>query len=327
MFHNILNTMKVVIPGGSGAVGAAVKRHFVAAGHAVVILSRHATEGHVQWDGRTIGDWAREFNDADVVLNLAGRTVNCRYSEAHLKEMMDSRVESTRVVGQAIARAKRPPPLWLQASTATIYAHRFDAPNDEFTGIIGGQEPDVPALWKRSIDIALAWEEELDAARTPGTRKVALRSAMVMSADKGSIFDVLSRLARRGLSGKIDGGRQYVSWIHEHDFCAALDFLIAHPEIDGPVNLASPNPLPQAEFAQVVREAWRVPIGLPLPAWMLEIGCFLMQTESELVMKSRRVVPGRLLKAGFEFKFPEWRQACKGLSTAPSTTPRLPTSY
>ena len=296
--------MKIVIPGGSGHVGASLRRHFIRKGHEVLVISRSGDD--ITWDGKTLGPWVDALNGADVVINLAGRSVNCRYTESNLKLMMDSRVASTRVVGQALASGKSPPKVWLQSSTATIYADRYDAPNDEFTGIIGGNKPNVPALWGRSIQIALAWEAELERAITPHTRKVAMRSAMTMSPDKGSIFDVLCGLSRRGLGGSIGGGRQYISWIHEADFCNAVDTLIQDESLLGPINLCSPNPLPQWGFQKLLRKQLGQPIGLPAPKWMATIGAMLMGTETELIFKSRRVIPGILLTKGFKFNYPDW---------------------
>jgi uncharacterized protein len=228
--------------------------------------------------------------------------------------MMSSRVDSIRVVGEAIAAAKQPPKLWLQASTATIYAHRIDAPNDDVTGIIGGDEPGAPYKWNASIKIAKAWEEALNQAPTPNTRKVAMRSAMTMTTDTGSVFDVLAGLARHGLGGAAGKGDQYVSWIHGLDFCPALEFLTIHEELDGPINICSPNPLPNREFMRILREAVGARFTVPTPKWILEIGAALIGTETEIVLKSRRVVPKRLLDAGFEFKFPEWSEAAHDLA-------------
>ena len=237
--------MKIVIPGGTGQVGPILERAFAAAGHEVVILTRRpAAANHVGWDGATLGAWARAIDGADVVVNLAGRSVSCRYTDDNLRQMMDSRVLSARAVGQAIAQASRPPRVWLQMSTATIYAHRFDAANDEVTGVIGGAEPGVPGYWGYSVDIARNWEQEQELAPTPETRKVALRSAMVMSPDRAGVFDYLLWMARLGLGGPVAGGRQYVSWIHDRDFVRAVEFLIARDEFGGPVNLAAPEPLP-----------------------------------------------------------------------------------
>lgn len=317
--------MKIIIAGGTGHAGAALLRFWAEAGYEILLLSRRAatTKGNVrtvQWDAKSLGDWAQEINGADVVINLAGCSVNCRYTPAAMKVIMDSRVDSTKIIGEAIAQAKNPPRVWLQSSTATIYAHRFDAPNDEITGIIGGNESGSPVKWRQSIAVAKAWEKTLDEANTPNTRKVALRSAMTMSVDKGSVFDVLSGLAKKGLGGKLGSGKQYVSWIHEQDFCRAIQFLIDRDDLSGAVNLSSPNPLPQAEFARILRAAWGIKLGLPATAWMLEIGTRLMRTESELVLKSRCVVPTRLVNAGFVFDFPEWESASRALAKAQNSS-------
>lgn len=308
--------MKIVLSGGSGQVGQLLARSFAQRGHDVVVLCRSlrvASGRAVAWDGRTLGAWAGELDGADVVINLAGRSVNCRYTEANLRAMYDSRVESTRVVGEAIARAARPPRAWLQMSTATIYAHRFDAPNDEATGVLGGGEVGAPAYWARSVAIARDWERAQAEAATPATRKVALRAAMVMSPDRGGIFDVMLGLVRRGLGGPAAGGAQYVSWIHDRDFVRAVDLLLERDDLRGPVNVASPGPLPYADFMRAFREAWGTGVALPAARWMLSLGAFVMRTDTELVLKSRRVVPGRLLESGFSFEFPSWPKAARDL--------------
>ena len=307
--------MKIVIPGGSGQVGTVLARAFVADGHEVVVLSRKARQAPwrlVAWDGETLGSWTKEFHGADVVINLAGRSVNCRYGSRNRREIKESRIKSTRAVGQAIAEAAKPPRVWLQASTATIYTHRYDAPNDEATGILGGDEPNVPETWRFSIDVAKSWEQAALEARTPNTRQVLLRSAITMSPDRGGAFDYLLKLVRWGLGGQHGDGRQFVSWIHDRDFVRAVYWLIDH-DLSGPVNLASPNPLPNADFMRDLRTAWGRQIGLPTAEWMLEVGTFLMRSESELVLKSRRVIPSRLLESGFEFQFPTWSVAVQEL--------------
>lgn len=310
--------MKIVVPGGSGQVGTILARAFTAAGHEVVILSRSAERKPwrtVLWDGATLGNWAEEIDGCDVVINLAGRSVDCRYGAANRRAILDSRVNSTRVVGQAIEAATRPPGTWLQASTATIYAHRYDAPNDEQSGILGGSEPDAPDTWRFSIDVAKAWESEVDRFSLPSTRTVKLRSAMVMSPDRGGIFDVVMGLVRKGLGGRAGHGRQYVSWIHHVDFVRAVQWLIAE-ELTGVVNLTSPNPLPNRDFMRELRVAAGRSIGLPATRWMLEVGAVFLRTETELILKSRRVVPGRLLENGFEFRFPDWPAAAAQLMRA-----------
>lgn len=308
--------MKIVIPGGSGQVGTLLARAFGADGHEVVVLSRKpapASWRTVQWDAETVGDWSAEIDGADVVINLAGRNVNCRYSARNRRLIKESRIKSTCAVGQAIANAVRPPRVWLQASTATIYAHRYDAANDEATGILGGAEDGAPDTWRFSIDVARSWEQAANEAVVPHTRKVLLRSAMTMSPDRGGVFDVLLGLVRRGLGGASGDGRQYVSWLHDQDFIRSIYWLIDHTELEGPVNLAAPNPVPNAEFMRTLRTAWGIGFGLPAAKWMLEVGAFFLRTETELILKSRRVVPGRMLQSGFAFQFPTWSEAAADL--------------
>jgi len=318
--------VRIVIPGGSGQVGTILARAFHGGGHDVVILSRQPLIlpwRVVKWDGATLGAWQREIDGADVVINLAGRSVNCRYSAENRREILESRVASTRVVGEAIARAQRPPHAWLQASTATIYAHRYDADNDESSGVLGGHEPGTPSSWHFSIDVAQAWERACGEAVTPATRKVVLRSAMTMSPDNGGVFDTLLGLVRCGLGGTAGNGRQFVSWIHYDDFVAAVRWLIERDDIDGIVNVASPHPLPNGDFMRVLRETYGSPFGLPAHDWMLEIGAAFIRTETELMLKTRRVVPQRLLEHGFRFNFPSWDDAAQDLCRQWKTTRRI----
>jgi uncharacterized protein (TIGR01777 family) len=308
--------MRIVIPGGSGQIGTVLARAFQSDGHDVVVLSRQPQIRPwrvAPWDGATLDAWHGEIDGSDVVINLAGRSVNCRYNAANRREILHSRIASTRVVGEAIASAKRPPSVWLQASTATIYAHRYDGPNDERSGVLGGHECDAPSAWRFSTEVAQAWERAFDEATTPATRKVLLRSAMTLSPDKGGVFDRLLGLVRRGLGGSAGNGRQFMSWIHYEDFVAAVCWLIERRDVEGIVNFASPNPLPNAEFMRVLREACGMPFGLPAPDWMLEIGAAFMRTETELILKSRRVVPSKLLEHGFTFRFPNWDTAASDL--------------
>ena len=308
--------MKIVIPGGSGQVGTVLARAFHKSGHEVVVLTRRPSNARwrtVEWDGETLGDWVGEFEGADAIINLAGQSVNCRYNDQNRRVIKDSRVKSTTVVGDAIAQAWNPPRVWLQASTATIYAHRFDQANDEATGVIGGSEANTPDTWRFSIDVATSWERALKQSPTPNTRRVAMRSAIVMNPDPGSPFSALLQLVKLGLGGAMGDGRQYMSWIHDRDFARAVFWLIEHEELEGPINLAAPNPLTNSEFMRVLRSAWGMPFGLPATEWMLELGAFLMQSETELILKSRRVVPSLLLQSGFTFKFPTWPDAAREL--------------
>lgn len=308
--------MKIVLAGGSGQVGRILARHFHGKGDRVTVLSRvpHNSPWRVRlWDGLTAGDWAEELEHSDVCINLSGRSVDCRYNQKNRRAILESRVLSTLLLNRTIAAMKYPPSLWVNASTATIYRHALDRPMDEVSGEFGGNEPGAPDTWNFSIDVAKQWEEAFFSIPTPGTRKVAARSAMTFSVDRGGVFDVLLSLVRHGLGGSQGLGNQYVSWIHEIDFAHAIDLLIARDDLSGVINIASPNPLPNSEFMRALRKAWGSRIALPTPRWMVEVGAFLLRTESELVLKSRRVVPGRLLDAGFQFRFPEWTTASNDL--------------
>lgn len=305
---------RIVIPGGTGQVGTLLARHFHENGDDVTVISRHPkpTEwSTVSWNGYELGPWAKSIDGCDAVINLAGRSVNCRYHAANQTEIKTSRTITTGLVGDAIASAAHPPPVWLNASTATIYRHSLDRAMDDITGEVGGAEPGAPPKWRFSIDVATSWERAFFAPRVSGTRRVAMRSAMTMSPDRGGVFDTLLWLVRFGLGGKAGSGKQYVSWIHDVDFIRSVEFLIANESLEGPVNLASPCPVPNRDFMSCLRRAWCTSyIGLPATRWMLELGALLLQTETELILKSRRVVPRRITDAGFEFHFPNWRGAC-----------------
>ncbi|HVW22209.1 MAG TPA: TIGR01777 family oxidoreductase [Opitutaceae bacterium] len=309
--------LRVVIPGGTGQIGTVLARALHRMGHEVTVLSRRPRPGLPwrceEWDGGSAGAWTRRLEGADALINLCGRSVNCRYTAANRREILDSRTGPTRSLGEALARLENPPRVWLQASTATIYEHTYGPPNDEFTGREGGAEPGVPAGWQFGVEVARAWEGAARAVPLPRTRLVLLRISLVMNPDPGSVFDVLLALVRRGLGGPQGNGRQFVSWIHEADLVAAVPWLMAHEEVSGPVNLASPRPLPNAEFMAALRAAWGMRVGLPAPAWLLEAGAVFLRTETELILKSRRVVPGVLARGGFEFRYPEWASAARDL--------------
>ncbi|MEM6568046.1 MAG: TIGR01777 family oxidoreductase [Planctomycetota bacterium] len=330
--------LKLVLPGGSGHLGRLLAEHFATNGHDVVVVGRG--EGgplptgarFVPWSGRWSErspsedpgedpgedpreEWAREIDGADAVINLAGRSVDCRYDKTNLEEMLSSRIDSTVAVGRAIEAAGSPPPVWLQMSTATIYAHDPPVPQDEATGAIGGGEPTAPAYWRFSVRIAEAWERALRDAKTPSTRRVAMRTAVVMSGSPGGAYAILRRLARVGLGGTIGDGSMYMSWIHEVDFVRAIDRLLEDDAMEGVVNLAAPEPVPQRSFMRALRRSLGAPLGLPQPRWLVELGARLLGTDSELVLKSRRVVPGRLAEAGFEFRYPRWDEAARALAS------------
>ena len=323
--------MRILIPGGSGQVGTILARHLHSSGHEVTVLSR-TPQAHLShpwrtllWDGLTPGAWTTEIDRSDAVIHLSGRSVNCRYNAANRQAIFDSRIKPTLLLGQLIAASPTPPRLWMNASTSTFYRHALDRPQDEFTGELGDlptergtrESGTLRETWSFSIDVASRWEQAFLSIPTPRTRKIRLRSSMVMSPDPGGVFSVLSALARKGLGGSIGSGRQFVSWMHDLDYCRATDLLLVQPEITeetgGIVNMTAPEPIPNRDFMRDLRKAWQVPIGLPATEWMIEIGTFLMRSESELVLKSRRVVPTLLLKHGFAFAFPTWPAAALDL--------------
>ena len=304
----------IILAGGSGFLGTVLADNFTAEGHGVVVLTRSPKARpdavrEVRWDGETLGAWAGELEGARALINLAGVSVNCRYHARNRRRLLDSRLRPTRVLGEAIARCVHPPPVWLNSSTATIYRHTFGPPWDE-RGEIGGcaEAKDI-----FSVQVATEWERVFNEADTPGTRKVALRSAMVLGHGRNSVLPNLLRLGRLGLGGCMAGGRQFVSWIHQEDFCRAVAWVIQADSLSGPVNVAAPYPVTNAEFMATIRRACHVPFGLPAPRWLLEIGAFFLRTETELIIKSRRVVPGQLVASRFVFRHPQLAPAIENL--------------
>ena len=295
---------RIILAGGSGLVGRLLTKALMPNGYDITVLTRSpnaaAAAQQMQWDARTLGPWKAELEGAAAVINLTGRSVNCRYNAANRQAILESRVFSTRVLGEAIAQCANPPLAWLNASTATIYKNSYDKLMDE-NGEIAA---DKDAKDEFSVEVAQAWEHALNAAPTPGTRKIALRMSMVFTPEPGSVFRVLRNLVRFGLGGSMGGGRQYVAWIHHEDFCRAIEWLLEHSSMQGPHNIAAPNPVTNRDMMATFRQVCHRPIGLPAARWMLEIGAFLMRTETELMIKSRRVVPGKLLASGFQFLYP-----------------------
>jgi len=305
---------KIILAGGSGFLGHALAKHFLKSGYAVTILTRSPKPKangvrEMLWDAITLGDWARELEGAAAVANLTGRSVNCRYQAQNRRLILESRVRSTQVIGEAIAQCKTPPPVWLNASTATIYQHTFGPAWDE-NGNIRGTPEGKDGF---SVRVATEWEKALSKAPTRATRKVAMRAAMVLGDHKNSVFPMLCRLAQFGLGGKMGDGRQFVSWIHQSDFCRALEWLITHEELHGPVNICAPNPVSNAEMMRAFRDVVGMQVGLPAVRWMLEMGAFALRTETELILKSRRVIPRNLVESGFKFYFPFLREALNDL--------------
>ncbi len=308
---------KIILAGGSGFLGRTLAADFIDRGYEVVLLTRRPRFGGpgrvVGWDGRTGGAWTSELEGAAAVVNLAGRSVNCRYHQRNKKDIMESRILSTQILGKAIADCARPPAVWLNSSTATIYRHTYGQAHDEECGETGATREAKDAF---SIEVATAWEKEFAGAKVPGCRKIVLRMAMVMGPQPGGVHDVLRRLTLLGLGGRMGDGRQFVSWIHADDLCRAVEWLMGRPGSAGIYNLAAPHPVTNSEMMRTFREVYRVPVGLPATRWMLEVGTFVMRTESELVIKSRKVVPGRLVQEGFTFRYPDLKAALQAIKAA-----------
>lgn len=310
-----MKARKIILAGGSGFLGQLLAGHLQARGWEPLVLTRKPSPGarfrEVAWDARTVGDWARELEGAEAVINLAGRSVNCRFTPQNRKLVMDSRVDSTRVIGAAIAGCAQPPRVWLNSGTATIYRHTLGAAHDEASTDFA-TTPEVHDAF--SVEVAHAWERAQVVMPTPHTRQVRLRISLVFGPVPGGVFQILRRLARVGLGGRMGSGQQFVSWIHEEDFCRAVEWILEHEELHGPVNLAAPHPLTNSEMMQTFRRVCSaVPFGLPAAEWMLEVGAFFLRTETELILKSRRVVPGKLLANGLVFRFPEMEGALREL--------------
>lgn len=288
---------KIILAGGTGTIGLILQQHFAERGDEVVVLTRkperkqHPQARLIGWDGRSIGDWSKEFDGADAVINLAGRSVDCRYTDRNKALILHSRVDATHTLGEAIKTCNNPPRLWINMSSATVYRHAEDRPMDEATGELGsGFSPHV----------VLAWEKAFFAHRRDGVRQVAVRCAMVFCGHGGA-FPRFAQLTRFGLGGHHASGRQYVSWVHESDVSAFFQWLIDNPGADGLINLAAPDPLPEKELMRALRERLKPFIAFNVPEWMLTIGAFFLRTETELVLKSRRVIPARALELGFRF--------------------------
>jgi uncharacterized protein len=320
--------MRILIPGGSGQIGTVLARHLSAAGHEVTVLSRtpkFAPWRTVAWDGLNEGAWVSALHAADAVIGLSGRIVNTRYTSKHRREILDSRILPTRLLSRLIAASPTPPRVWLNASTATLYRDAYDHAQDEFTGELGDRpyergtrEPSSLAeTYSFSVDVGAQWEEAFFADALPRTKRVALRTSLVMAANPGGFFSIFSRIARVGLGGAQGRGNQRLSWIHELDFARSIDLLLRRPEIinetKGIVNLAAPETPTNREFMRTLRRAWHMPIGIPAPEFVIRPALWVMRSEPELVFKSRWVAPGVLLKHGFHFKFPDWESAAVDL--------------
>jgi hypothetical protein len=297
---------RVVIAAANGYLGKVLARYFTNKGFEVIGLCRKQTTLEnaecVLWDGKSLGNWTKELEGATALINLAGKSVDCRYTDENKQLILSSRVESTKVLGEAVVNCIKPPKVWLNASSATIYRHAEDRNMDEDTGEIGEGF---------SVNICKTWEHTFFGCDTPETRKVAMRISFVLGKSRGA-YPMLKKLVKLGLGGKMGQGTQYISWIHEEDFCSAVDFLIEN-EIEGAVNLSSPNPVQNQTFMGTMRKRYNIPFGMPQPKWLLEFGARIIKTETELILKSRRVVSKRLADRGFEFKHGQLDAALKKL--------------
>lgn len=302
----------IVIFGANGFLGRYLTRYFTRQGREVVAIARNrkgwSGDGmFLEWDGKSLGAWALALEGAEAVINLSGRSVNCRYTPTNREEIMTSRVRTTRLIGEAIAACKVAPKVWLNSSTATWYRHAEDKAQDDWLG-----EPGEGF----SCDVARAWEEAFFAVMVPAeTRKVALRTGMVLANETGTVFDVLRKITTFGLGGPMGGGRQRISWIHMEDFLRAVEFIVNDAFLSGAVNLTSPDFPTNREWMKTFRDAVGMPIALPAARWMLEIGAHFMNTETELVLKSRWAEPIRLHDAGFRWRWAKTADAIADLQS------------
>ena len=298
---------KLIIASGTGFLGQVLVNHFKNKFDEIVILTRGKSQTidgikYVNWNAKTFSGWEKELENATVLVNLAGKSVDCRYTKKNKKEILWSRIDSTKILNKAVLNCKNPPKHWLNSSTATIYRFSLDKQMDEVDGEIGNDF---------SINVALSWEKAFFKTETPNTLKTALRTSIVLGKNGGALIP-LKTLAKIGFGGKQGGGNQFISWIHEEDFANAVDFII-QKEMTGVINIVSPEPILNVDFMQKLRKAVGFPFGIPINKFFLEIGSFFIRTETELVLKSRNVIPKRLLKNGFEFKFGEIDEAFRDL--------------
>jgi len=320
-----MKNKKIILAGGTGFMGQEMTKYF-GKENEIIILTRQVNGKtnrndynslsiedvknirYVKWDGKNSGEWINELIDADLVINLAGKSVNCRYNQKNKNEIFDSRTDAVKAIGEAINKCTRPPSLWINASSATIYRHAIDRPQDEYTGEF---QDDF------SVQVCKRWEKTFYDQQTLQTRKVALRMAITLG--PGGILIPYFNLLKFGLGGKQASGKQMYSWVHIEDTCRMIEWIYDHKEISGTYNSSSPNPVTNEEFMRIFRKVTGHMIGLPAYKWMLQIGAPLIGTELELVLKSRWVLPTRILETGFQFKHPLLEEA---LSDILSKVPR-----
>jgi uncharacterized protein (TIGR01777 family) len=300
---------KIILAGGTGYLGTVLARHFRYTCREIIILTRKPKPdaGNVRyavWDGKATGPWASELEHADLVVNLCGKEVDCRYTPEAQAEIFRSRLEPTKAIGEAIKGCKSAPKLWVNLASSTIYRHAEDRPQTESNGEYGDGF---------SVSVCTAWERTFFEIQTPDTRKAALRTSFVLGRGDGA-FPKLRNLVLAGLGGHQGSGRQMVSWIHEQDFARIVEWLLMHPDQEGVFNIAAPNPVTNRELMRTIRKAYNIPVGLATPAWLLALSARIIGTEPELVLKSRWVLPERLLAGGFRFYFERMEPAINDLA-------------
>lgn len=291
---------KIIIAGGTGFLGNALTEYFTNNGVNVTILTRKPKkENHLYWDGHSLGEWTAAIEQADVVINMAGKCVDCRYNEKNRKAIIRSRTESTNVLRLAIEQAKNPPKVWLNSSSATIYIHAETELMTEKNGVIGDDF---------SIGVCKQWEQAFYAQDLPETRRVSLRTSIVLG-NEGGAFPKMKQITLLGLGGHQGNGTQKVSWIHVDDFCKAVDFVIQNKSLEGPVNITAPTPTNNKNLMKTIKKKVHMPFAISQPKVLLEVGAWLMRTETELLLKSRNVYPEKLINTGFSFNYKTIEQA------------------
>ncbi len=299
---------RIVLAGGNGYLGGVLAKYYSPLCEEVIVLSRKlkARQHNINtllWDGCTEGEWSKALEHADMLVNLCGKNVNCRYNEKNRQEIIRSRIVPTTLLGSVIQKTQHPPKLWINITSATIYRHAEDRPQDEETGETG---------YGFSIDVCRRWEACFFESDTPNTRKVALRMGIVLGRED-AVFPRLLNLVKLGMGGKQGDGQQYVSWVHEQDAAKCTEWLMEHKSLNGVINCTAPEPVKNKELMAYIRNSYGIPFGLPSPAWLLEVGALMIGTETELILKSRWVIPTRLLNDGYTFIFPKAAHAIKDL--------------
>ena len=299
---------KIIIAGGTGFLGNVLIDYFKKKYDTIFILSRSKTRikddiHYVHWDARHLGNWVSYLEDADVLINLTGKSVDCRYNIKNKAAILSSRIDSTNILGEAIDKCNNPPKLWMNASTATIYKHTLTEKMDEFSGVIGSGF---------SVDIATNWENAFFSFNNSKTRKVALRTSIVLGNKSGALKPLI-RLTKLGLGGKQGKGNQKFSWIHEYDFAKSIDFIINHSNLKGAINIVAPTPSTNSDLMKLLRKHLDKPFGIPINKFFLKFGAVIINTETELILKSRNVIPKKLIDNNFEFKFRTLDEALKNL--------------